>query len=142
MRPKIILALVLCSYLLVGCSKEDEEKELNTFFEGIVINSNTDEPLSNAQIELIGYPWVYGFYDPNADYFTRVFQVNPDGTFNYSVTTTEVKKFEIYLQINNQRISNWCGDNHPTINRYCSLIEPGKDHIGLQIFGNPDNPQF
>ena len=57
MRLHMILALFLCSFLLVGCSKEDEEKELNTFFEGIVINSDTDEPLSNTQIELIGYPW-------------------------------------------------------------------------------------
>jgi hypothetical protein len=138
----MILALFLCSFLLVGCSKEDEEKELNTFFEGIVINSDTDEPLSNTQIELIGYPWVYGLYDPNADYYTRVFQVNQDGTFNFSVTTTEVKKFEILLQINNQRIAHECSDDHPSVNGYCSLIEPGKAYTGIQIFGNPNNPQF
>jgi hypothetical protein len=140
MRPLILFNLCILSILASGCSKEEEEKEVVTSFEGVVLNSNTNEPLPNAKIEIVEYP-LDEIPDSRKDYYTRVFQVHTDGSFSFSITTSGAKEFDVLLQINDQRISSQCYDTY-SASGYCARVESGQDYKNLRIIGNPDNPIY
>ena len=113
---------LLFSILLLSCSKGEYE-DLTTSFEGIVINTNTDEPLSSGQIEIIGSEEGLGPYDA----YRKKFQIEPDGTFVIRITTSDISLFQIDLVSLSQECSG------PTITQYCTLMEAGQDHRDITI---------
>ena len=45
----------LCFFLILGCSKTDDRYDnLTTSFQGIVLDINTNDPISGGQIRLLG----------------------------------------------------------------------------------------
>lgn len=119
-----ILILFLLSTLLLGCSKEDEE--VITTFRGIVLNQNTNEPLTDGLIQILGSEALERTFEES-------FQIENDGTFNIRLATTNVSIFQMNLASNDDRII-YVSCTGPSISQYCTLMAAGEDHSGITMY--------
>ena len=122
MRRYIILSLIISSVLLLSCTK-DEYEDITTSFQGIVLNADTNEPVTNGQIEIIGSDAGSGPYDA----YRKMFQIESDGTFNIRITTSSISLF----QIDFEGFSQYCSG--PTISQYCTLMSAGQSHTDIRV---------
>jgi hypothetical protein len=119
MKPYVILFLFLV--LLTGCSNsEDEYDNLTTSFQGIVLDSKTNEPFSGGQIEVIGSEGLDFVY-------RKFFPIAPDGTFDIRVTTDNISLFQLNIEGSYKSCSG------PSISQYCTLMSAGEDHKDITI---------
>ncbi len=119
-----ILILFLLSTLCLGCSKEDEE--VITTFRGIVLNQNTNEPLTDGVIQIFGSEALERTFEES-------FPIENDGTFNIRLATTNVDLFQMNLAPSGER-ETYVSCSGPSISQYCTLMEAGEDHSGITMY--------
>ena len=118
-----IAILSLCLLVLTGCDK-DETDNLTTSFQGIAINNTANGEAFTGQIEVIGN----FFGTAPGEVFRKTFQIESNGSFDITVTTTDVRYFQLSLIGYEQ---NCLG---PTTEGSCTFLDAGKDHTDLEIY--------
>jgi hypothetical protein len=118
----------LCFFLSLGCSNtEDEPENLTTSFQGIAINSISNNEPFTGQIEVIGS---FLGVAPE-DVFRRTFQIESNGSFDITVTTKDVGPFQLSLIGYSQE----CNDPTGEVPRLpCTFFSAGIDHTNIEIY--------
>jgi len=119
----------LCFFLILGCSNTDNEYDnLTTSFQGIVLNINTNDPISGGQIRLLG--------SENLDFvYEKYFPIESDGTFNIRITTDNISLFQVGIE------GYYVSCSGPSISQYCTLMAAGEDHNDITIMAGVDHIQ-
>ena len=115
--------LLLCLTVQISCNK-DETDNLTTSFQGIAINSTANNEPFTGQIEIVG-----NFLGTAPeDVYRRTFQIESNGTFDITVTTDQVRYFQLNLIGYEQ---NCLG---PTTAGSCTFLDAGKRHNDIEIY--------
>lgn len=122
MRPFAII--LLCLVVLTSCDK-DETDNLTTSFQGIAIdNTANGEPFS-GQIEIVGN---FLGTSPGEEY-RKTFQIESDGRFDISISTSYVK----YFQLNLIGYEENCTAS-------CTFLDAGMKHTDIEIYAVAVDP--
>jgi hypothetical protein len=126
-RRNLIHSLLISTVLFYSCSKEEDNPEQFTSFEGVVLDQDTDEPYNSGYIEIIGSELGdYGVY-------RETFPIDSDGRFNIEVTTTKIHNFQINVESNTADFVNQaCLGESITI--YCTLMKPDFDYKNIKVY--------
>ena len=124
MKSSIILLLL--SVLLLSCTKDDNDN-LTTSFQGIVLKGDTNEPISGGEIKVMG--------SKNLEFtYEKFFPIELDGTFNIRITTDNVSLFLLSME------GFYVSCSGPsTISQYCTLMSAGEDHTGIKVIVGGSN---
>ena len=127
MKRRIFYSLLIYTVLFSSCSKEEDNPEQFTSFEGVVLDQDTDLPYNSGYIEIIGSELGdYGVY-------RETFTIDSDGSFNIKVTTTKMHNFQINVESNTADFVNQaCLGEGITI--YCTLMKPDFDYKNIKVY--------